>query len=73
MFMTVKDVQKKLNVSLALVYRLVDRGELASHRIGKSIRISEEDLEDYLRKTKVLQTPPIDSKTATTRLNNLQL
>ena len=73
MLMTVKEVQQKLNVSRALVYRLVERGELACHRIGKSIRISQEDLETFLRQSKVEQLPSLEVRNAKSRLNNLEI
>lgn len=73
MLLTVKQVQQQLNVSRALVYRLIERGELASHRIGKSIRVSEEDLEAYLQKSKVQIHHTLDTKVGTSRMNNLQL
>lgn len=47
-FLTVAEVAGILRVSKMTVYRLVDTGALASHNIGKSIRVSAEALRAYL-------------------------
>lgn len=51
-FYRVNDIAKLLKVSLSLVYRLVERGELQSYRIGGAVRISKEQLEAYLDRGK---------------------
>ncbi len=50
MFLTVKQVAERLQVSLGTIYGAVDRGELKAHRFGRrtAIRISEESLREYL-------------------------
>lgn len=73
MLLTVKQVQEKLNVSNALVYRLIEKGEIASHRIGSSIRISEEDLQDYLERTKRGRSGVILRNNNNVQLNNLHI
>jgi len=47
--LTVEEVAKRLSVALRTVRRLIDRGELPAHRIGRMVRISEDDLERYIR------------------------
>ena len=50
--LTVRDAADLLNVSVSLVYLLVDTRKLASHRIGArrgTIRIRREDLQAYLQ------------------------
>ncbi len=47
-FLTVAEVAQNLRVSTMTVYRLVKAGHLAATRIGKSYRISESDLDQYL-------------------------
>ena len=45
------EVATRLNVSRSFVYRLIESGELASHRIGNgrgAIRVSESDLLSFL-------------------------
>lgn len=43
----------ELGVTVATVYRLINKGELAAHRIGRVIRIRRKDLDAYLRGTRV--------------------
>ena len=43
----------ELGVTPATVYRLINNGDLAAHRIGRVIRIREEDLDAYLQRTRV--------------------
>jgi excisionase family DNA binding protein len=45
---TVKETAKQLASSEKTVRRLIDRGELRSHNIGRSIRIDHEDLAAFL-------------------------
>lgn len=49
-YLTVAEVAGRMRVSTMTVYRLVKAGELASTRVGKSYRIDEHDLNEYLRK-----------------------
>lgn len=51
--LTVKEVASRLNVSQGAVYKAVRSGELEHHRIGISIRISEEQLTEYVEETRV--------------------
>ncbi len=44
----VATVGARLDVSVKTVRRMIERGELPAHRIGKLLRISETDLLDYL-------------------------
>lgn len=48
MLLTVQEVGKRLNVSKGLVYRLIGQGKLRAHRINSSLRVSEEQLAEYL-------------------------
>lgn len=48
-FLTVAEVAKIMRVSKMTVYRLVHHGELASIRVGRSYRISEQAVNQYLR------------------------
>ncbi len=43
-----QDVAAALNMGLSTVYMLVERGELSSIRIGRSVRIRPEDLEKFI-------------------------
>jgi len=48
-FLTVAEVAALMRVSRMTVYRLVHSGELASVRVGKSFRVPERAVHDYLR------------------------
>lgn len=50
--MTVKAVSKRLCLSLAKVYALVQSGQIEAYRFGRSVRISEEQLNAYLENSK---------------------
>ncbi len=61
MLLTVKQVAHRLSVSQAVVYRLIDKKKLAAHRIGLgsgAIRISEDQLAQYLEASLVEETQP---------------
>lgn len=47
--LTVGDVATELRVSTTTVHRLIRRGELRAHALGKQYRITREDLLTYLR------------------------
>ena len=46
--LTVSEVADVLRVSTMTVYRLIQSGEITAIRVGKSYRISEPELQDYL-------------------------
>lgn len=48
-FLTPAEVAELLRVSSMTVYRLIKSGELRAARIGKSYRISEDDVDAYLQ------------------------
>jgi len=50
--LTPKQVAERIQLSRSVVSRLCSSGELAHHRIGSSLRISEQDLEAFLARTK---------------------
>ena len=47
-FMTVGEVAAVLRVSTMTVYRLINAGELAAVRVGRSFRVRQEDFDRYL-------------------------
>lgn len=51
MFLTIAEVASKMRVSKMTVYRLVHNGELPAVRVGRSFRVTEDDVNDYLRKS----------------------
>jgi excisionase family DNA binding protein len=48
-FLTVAEVAGIMRVSKMTVYRLVHSGELTSVRVGRSFRVPEHAVHDYLR------------------------
>ena len=48
-FLTVAEVAAMMRVSKMTVYRLVHGGELPAARVGRSFRVPERAVEDYLR------------------------
>jgi len=47
-FMTVAEVAAVMRVSKMTVYRLVHSGELPAVRVGRSFRVPEQAVNDYL-------------------------
>ena len=47
-FLTVAEVAETLRVSTMTVYRLIKAGDLRAARVGKSFRITEEDVDQFL-------------------------
>jgi excisionase family DNA binding protein len=48
-FLTVAEVAAIMRVSRMTVYRLVHSGELPAVRVGKSYRVPQKAVDDYLR------------------------
>ena len=48
-FLTVAEVATLMRVSKMTVYRLVHSGELTAVRVGRSYRVPERAVQDYLR------------------------
>ena len=48
-FLTVAEVASVMRVSKMTVYRLVHGGELPAVRVGRSFRVPEQAVHDYLR------------------------
>jgi excisionase family DNA binding protein len=48
-FLTVAEVATFMRVSKMTVYRLVHSGELTAVRVGRSFRVPEQAVQEYLR------------------------
>jgi excisionase family DNA binding protein len=48
-FLTVAEVAAMMRVSKMTVYRLVHSGDLPAVRVGRSFRVPEQAVHDYLR------------------------
>lgn len=45
---TPEEVAQKLKLSKYTIYEMIKRGEISAHRIGRSLRVTESQLETYL-------------------------
>ena len=50
-FYTALEIAEKLKIKKTTVYELIKRGDLQSSKVGKQLRISEEQLDEYLNRT----------------------
>ncbi|MEJ7744053.1 MAG: helix-turn-helix domain-containing protein [Nocardioidaceae bacterium] len=50
-FLTVAEVATTMRVSKMTVYRLVHGGELPAVRVGRSFRVSQAAVDEYLRRS----------------------
>lgn len=50
-FLTIAEVATTMRVSKMTVYRLVHNGELPAVRVGRSFRVTEKDVNEYLQKS----------------------
>jgi excisionase family DNA binding protein len=54
-FLTIKEISEDLKVSVSTVRRWVMEGKLKTYKLGKVIRISEEDLMEFIENNKTNQ------------------
>ena len=47
-FLTVQEVADLMRVSTMTVYRIIKSGELPAVRVGRSFRVSDQDVDAYL-------------------------
>jgi excisionase family DNA binding protein len=60
-FLTVSEVATVMRVSKMTVYRLVHSGELPAVRVGRSFRVPEGAVHDYLRQAFVEGVAAVDA------------
>ena len=51
--MTIPDVMAATAMGRTAVWRLIREGRLSHHRIGRSVRVSEDDLQAFLEAVRV--------------------
>ncbi len=51
-FLTVPEVSEELNVSARKIWSDISDRILKTHRFGRSTRISRQDLDDYIRRSR---------------------
>lgn len=49
--LTIAEVAAMMRVSKMTVYRLVHSGELPALRVGRSFRVTEDDVHDYIERS----------------------
>jgi excisionase family DNA binding protein len=47
-WLTIPEIARRLRVGQMTVYRICQRGELASHRVGRQFRVKAADFAAYL-------------------------
>ncbi len=52
-FYTAKELAEKLRVNIMTVYRYIKASKLRAHKIGKEFRITKEEFQSFLNKTKL--------------------
>jgi len=67
--LTVRQVAEILAISQSKVYELIEGGDLSHHRMGGAIRISEEQIQEYLEGTKQGRREPEPRKSKPPRPN----
>ncbi len=50
-YLTVAEVASRMRVSKMTVYRLVHSGELEAVRVGRSFRVPDDAVQEYLRRS----------------------
>ena len=50
--LTAKEVADVLQVSRSMAYRMMQRGELPTIRVGSAVRVRGNDLEEFIKKSK---------------------
>jgi excisionase family DNA binding protein len=50
-FVTIAEVASMMRVSKMTVYRLVHNGDLPAVRVGRSFRVKESDVDEYLKRS----------------------
>ena len=49
---TPEEIAQKLKLSKYTIYEMIKRGEISAHRIGRSLRVTESQLEAYLMQSR---------------------
>jgi excisionase family DNA binding protein len=71
--LTVKVVAERLALSVSKVYQLIEVGDLAHYRLGGAIRVSDEQLTEYLQGTERKPGRPQSKPGSRPRLKHLTL
>jgi putative molybdopterin biosynthesis protein len=69
----VTEVADRLSISLSMAYQLIETGAITHYRIGGAIRISEEQLSEYLKETERRPERPRSRTGPRPRLKHLSI
>ncbi len=50
--LSVQDVADLLNVSKSMIYNLIKKGEINSYTVGRKVRFREEDVQNYINRSR---------------------
>jgi excisionase family DNA binding protein len=50
-FLTIAEVAAMMRVSKMTVYRIVHSGDLPAVRVGRSFRVTEQDVNEYIKRS----------------------
>ncbi|WKY47139.1 helix-turn-helix transcriptional regulator [Eubacteriaceae bacterium ES3] len=56
--LTAQDVADILKIAKNTVYELIKRGELNSYKVGRKVRFTQEDVDEYIKRSKTIQPSP---------------
>lgn len=54
--LSTQQVADILHVSKSTIYDLIRKGEIASYKVGRKVRFTQEDVDNYIAKSRTLQT-----------------
>lgn len=52
-WLSTTEASRRMGIGLRTLYRMIDAGDLPAYKFGRVIRISEEDLDDYLQRCRI--------------------
>jgi excisionase family DNA binding protein len=52
-WLSTKEAAARLGVALRSLYRFIDEGELPAYKLGRVIRLKEEDVDTYLESCRI--------------------
>lgn len=54
--LSTQDVAAMLHVSKSTIYDLIRKGEISSYKVGRKVRFTENDVQDYISRSKKSQS-----------------
>ena len=52
-WLSTTDVRQRLGITLRTLYRLIDEGQIPAYKIGRVIRMKEEDIDAFLERSRI--------------------